>query len=800
MGDQPAQLPDAQVHALHEPRRRAGPTTWRTWTSRRAPGTQLDTTTLDQQGLLVGADHDLRPGRLQRVRAAADRPLRLRPERRARGRGHRGLRHAVRQRRLLPRRGPGRLQPHARAKTVVHDLHVGYQWYTDAEDLERSSNGWGSITVPGGRTSFQGRPIFYQTAFQQQTTGLVPVIHSEYQSQSFELNDTIRWRTLDVQRRRCWRATTRSTARACRRTPRRCPATCSPRATSTRCTSSGFGKMLQPRLGATWAYNGQRHGLRELRALQPGGELAAARRVLGSQPGDHHPRLLRRRRRAVRDRPGGLVLRQAVRRGHDAAPRRRVPARHGPPARPALVRAPVRPLPRGQPLLGGHEQRRPRALRAAAPASRASSTSPTSRSSGAQIGSGSSYVIAELDGAYTKYWEVTVETEWRAAKSFVRALVHLEQVLRQLRPGQLDGRQRRQHLHRLLEHRRRRRPPAVELQGRPPARRPSAPAEGLRHAPAALEARASASSSSFQSGQPWEAVELRAVPPVHHVDEREQPLRRAGGLAPLRLPLAAGPQLHAEHPPEGPAEPAARRGPVQRLRQADRLRHRAALPQLAVRPAAAVLRPAPAADRGAPASSSERRAHGTGARRASPGLSPASAASRRNRRSRAISGARRRVRLPAGERDARRAVRLAQQDAHLCALEERHRVAGMAGRHAVERRARVLEAALGEVEDTQLQVVAEGRACRRRARPRTPRSRAAVCSAPIASSPSRASSAAVGRPQRVNPLQQRQRVRRAALALAQPRQGLERGQAVRATRRATCSSSGTARGQSGPRA
>ena len=31
----------------------------------------------------------------------------------------------------------------------------------------------------------------------------------------------------------------------------------------------------------------------------------------------------------------------------------------------------------------------------------------------AQIGSGSTYVIAELDGAYTKYKEVTTEAEWR---------------------------------------------------------------------------------------------------------------------------------------------------------------------------------------------------------------------------------------------------------------------------------------------------------------------------------------------------------------------------------------------------
>jgi hypothetical protein len=38
----------------------------------------------------------------------------------------------------------------------------------------------------------------------------------------------------------------------------------------------------------------------------------------------------------------------------------------------------------------------------------------------AQIKSGSSYVIAELDGAYTRYYEATLESEWRGSKSFVR--------------------------------------------------------------------------------------------------------------------------------------------------------------------------------------------------------------------------------------------------------------------------------------------------------------------------------------------------------------------------------------------
>jgi hypothetical protein len=38
----------------------------------------------------------------------------------------------------------------------------------------------------------------------------------------------------------------------------------------------------------------------------------------------------------------------------------------------------------------------------------------------AQLGGGSSYVIAELDDAYTRYNEVTLEMEWRGEKSFVR--------------------------------------------------------------------------------------------------------------------------------------------------------------------------------------------------------------------------------------------------------------------------------------------------------------------------------------------------------------------------------------------
>ena len=79
-----------------------------------------------------------------------------------------------------------------------------------------------------------------------------------------------------------------------------------------------------------------------------------------------------------------------------------------------------------------------------------------------QIGSGSSYVIAELDGSYTSYHEVTIELEWRTRKSYVRLVLHVDALPRQLRPGQHVDVQRLQHLHRIVEHRRRCRPPAVE--------------------------------------------------------------------------------------------------------------------------------------------------------------------------------------------------------------------------------------------------------------------------------------------------------------------------------------------------
>ncbi|MGB5347823.1 MAG: TonB-dependent receptor, partial [Woeseia sp.] len=82
---------------------------------------------------------------------------------------------------------------------TTHDLHFGYQYMEVAEDLARRSNGWGLIDIPGGDTlaSDGVTPVYFVARVQQQSllssTGqdLIPSIYSSSELQSFEINDTI---------------------------------------------------------------------------------------------------------------------------------------------------------------------------------------------------------------------------------------------------------------------------------------------------------------------------------------------------------------------------------------------------------------------------------------------------------------------------------------------------------------------------------------------------------------------------------------------------------------------------------
>jgi hypothetical protein len=140
---------------------------------------------------------------------------------------------------------------------ISHELHFGYQRYIDSEDLERSSNGWGTITVPGGRLAAipgTGQSAFYTAAFQQQTTGLVPVIHSEYHSQNFEVNDTIRWGTWSFNAGLVASNDTLYGQGLREDSTKLSGYTLAP-GNKYKMYDIPFSKMIQPRLGATWAYD-----------------------------------------------------------------------------------------------------------------------------------------------------------------------------------------------------------------------------------------------------------------------------------------------------------------------------------------------------------------------------------------------------------------------------------------------------------------------------------------------------------------------------------------------------------------
>ncbi|PHR61469.1 MAG: TonB-dependent receptor [Robiginitomaculum sp.] len=80
-----------------------------------------------------------------------------------------------------------------------HDIHIGYQYQEIGEDLERTSNGFGRISVIGGRSFADDgvTPVFYEARVYQ--TGIVDgngstivpqSIDTSSTQQSFEINDT----------------------------------------------------------------------------------------------------------------------------------------------------------------------------------------------------------------------------------------------------------------------------------------------------------------------------------------------------------------------------------------------------------------------------------------------------------------------------------------------------------------------------------------------------------------------------------------------------------------------------------
>jgi Carboxypeptidase regulatory-like domain len=316
-----------------------------------------------------------------------------------------------------------------------HNIHAGYQQSVDSEDLTRSSNGWGSISVPGGGTSFQGTPIFYSAAFQQQGLGKVPTIHSEFRSKSIEVNDTINWKNWTYN---IGLLASQDTLYGQGLTD--ADGTLSGYTLATGTTSSArqykmyevpFSKMLQPRISATYAYNGKDTAFVSFARFNP-----AASSLPRAASWDRN---LAVTIQAYFDANGNLFATDPL----AASSGKLFVQDMTPPTHNEWLIGTARQI--GSHLTtrayfrynkGTHywEDTNNTARLASAdggfnpPAGIprelyiANLTAMRAQigQSGGLATSGSTYVIAELDGAYTRYKEFTVETEFRHAKGFVR--------------------------------------------------------------------------------------------------------------------------------------------------------------------------------------------------------------------------------------------------------------------------------------------------------------------------------------------------------------------------------------------
>ena len=323
-----------------------------------------------------------------------------------------------------------------------HNLHAGYMQSVDSEDLTRSSNGWGVISVPGGRVNFPagaaGTPIFYSAAFQQQGLGNdkgVPTIHSEFRSKNIELNDTINWKNWTYN---IGLLASRDTLYGQGLTD--ASGTLSGYTLATGKTSAArkykmyevpFSKLLQPRVSATYAYNGKDTVFASFARFNPmasslpraaswdrnlattiqayfdaNGNLFALDPLAASSgklfvpnmtPPTHNEVLIG----TARQIGANLTVRGYFRYNkgdhywEDTNNTARLAQADGgfnpPDGIPRTLYIPDLTLMRQQ--IG---------------------------QSGGLASSGSSYVIAELDGAFTRYKEFTAETEYRGKKGFIR--------------------------------------------------------------------------------------------------------------------------------------------------------------------------------------------------------------------------------------------------------------------------------------------------------------------------------------------------------------------------------------------
>lgn len=319
---------------------------------------------------------------------------------------------------------------------ITHDLHVGYQMYTDTEELQRLSNGWGDISVLGGSSNCpaaavcKGQPIFFQASFYQATLGNTPVrsIHADYKSQNVELNDTIRMGNWTFNAGVVGSHDTLYGQGLKNDSSTLSGYTLAP-GNRYRMYSVPFKKMIQPRVGATWAYNGQDTVYASYARYNP-----AASSLPRAASFDRNYTI--RTIRAYFDQNGNLIGSDPLR---SSAGKLFQPNMDPRQVQEYLVGSSQQINQRWSARIYGRYRHanhfwedtnntaRIDYRDANTPSSvPATPYIPNLDDQRLQIGNGSrgaggsSYVIAELDNAFTRYYEATAESEWHGDKAFVR--------------------------------------------------------------------------------------------------------------------------------------------------------------------------------------------------------------------------------------------------------------------------------------------------------------------------------------------------------------------------------------------
>jgi hypothetical protein len=310
-----------------------------------------------------------------------------------------------------------------------NDIHAGLQWEKVAEELNRSSNGWGVINVPGGRSpsiGLPGQPAYYYAEYLLRSGGKLG-IRGEATSVNLEANDTIVWKDFSFNVGALFSRDTLYGQGLKNDSSTLTGYTLAP-GTKYTMYKIPFSKMVQPRLGVTWAYNGRDNIYASFARYNPSvNSLPRAASwdrsiqnafvdVYFDQTGTSYGF------KFVESSSGKLFVQGLTPRTTDeflvgtskqfktglsglAYFRYRHSAHFWEDTNNTARTAFAPPD-----TIGPDNTPIPKTLYITDLSARLT-----------QIGSGSSYVITELDGAYTKYYEFTLEGEWRTRRTYIRA-------------------------------------------------------------------------------------------------------------------------------------------------------------------------------------------------------------------------------------------------------------------------------------------------------------------------------------------------------------------------------------------